>query len=154
MAKEFDPYHVWLGIPPKDQPPNHYRLLGIELFEDHSDVIDAAANRQNSYLHEMAAGPNRKHSQKLMTEIAAARRCLLNDQSREKYDETLRAMLAADGESAGSTPSAPGTASVSFEQTDTKPGQSSEQSSAEKSADSEAEPSTDGASTKPWLIPA
>ena len=29
----FDAYHEWLGIPPKDQPPNHYRLLGIELFE-------------------------------------------------------------------------------------------------------------------------
>jgi hypothetical protein len=25
----FDPYHVWLGIPPHEQPPNHYRLLGI-----------------------------------------------------------------------------------------------------------------------------
>ena len=24
-----DPYHVWLGIPPEEQPPNHYRLLGI-----------------------------------------------------------------------------------------------------------------------------
>ena len=26
-----DPYHRWLGIQPKDQPPNHYRLLGVEL---------------------------------------------------------------------------------------------------------------------------
>ncbi len=29
----FDPYHKWLGIPPDEQPANHYRLLGLELFE-------------------------------------------------------------------------------------------------------------------------
>ena len=33
MTPEFDPDHKWLGIPPKDQPPNHYRLLGLDLFE-------------------------------------------------------------------------------------------------------------------------
>ena len=43
MAEGFDPYHKWLGIPPKDQPPNHYRLLGIELFESDPEVIDMAA---------------------------------------------------------------------------------------------------------------
>ena len=46
MAGEFDPYHVWLGINAKDQPPNHYRLLGIELFEANLDVIQSAADRQ------------------------------------------------------------------------------------------------------------
>ena len=34
----FDPYHTWLGIPPEKQPPNHYTLLGIELFEDVPDT--------------------------------------------------------------------------------------------------------------------
>jgi hypothetical protein len=33
FVNEFDPYCQWLGIPAKDQPPNHYRLLAIELFE-------------------------------------------------------------------------------------------------------------------------
>ena len=42
MPEKFDPYHKWLGIPPKDQPPNHYRLLGIELFESDADVIATA----------------------------------------------------------------------------------------------------------------
>ena len=42
----FDPYHKWLGIPPKDQPPNYYRLLAINLFESDAEVIDTAANRQ------------------------------------------------------------------------------------------------------------
>jgi hypothetical protein len=32
MAADFDPYHKWLGIPPPQQPPHHYRLLGIDLY--------------------------------------------------------------------------------------------------------------------------
>ncbi len=36
----FAPYHKWLGIPPADQPANHYRLLGLNLFESDPDVID------------------------------------------------------------------------------------------------------------------
>jgi hypothetical protein len=44
MPQAFDPYHRWLGIPPKRQPANHYRLLGLELFETDPEVIrDAMA---------------------------------------------------------------------------------------------------------------
>ena len=38
-----DPYHKWLGISPKDQPPDHYRLLGIDRFESDPEVISSAA---------------------------------------------------------------------------------------------------------------
>ena len=34
MPDDFDPYHLWLGIAPNEQPPNHYRLLAVEPFED------------------------------------------------------------------------------------------------------------------------
>lgn len=95
MSDSFDPYYIWLGIPPKDQPPNHYRLLGLQALEENTDVIDAAANRQTTYLHEMAAGPNRKESQQLLNEVAAARRCLLNPEKKNGYDEKLRADAAA-----------------------------------------------------------
>ena len=44
MTDPFDPYYTWLGIPPKDQPPNHYRLLAIERFESNADVIANAAD--------------------------------------------------------------------------------------------------------------
>ena len=33
MSDPFDPYHHWLGISPKKQPPNHYALLGLDAFE-------------------------------------------------------------------------------------------------------------------------
>ena len=95
MAEEFDPYYIWLGIPPKDQPPNHYRLLGLEVFEHNIEVIDAAANRQTSYLQDMASGPHRKQSQVLLNEIAAARRCLLDANRRAKYDAKLKAATAS-----------------------------------------------------------
>jgi hypothetical protein len=95
MSDAFDPYYIWLGIPLKDQPANYYRLLGLQDLEENVDVIDAAANRQATYLHEMAAGPNRKESQELLNEIAAARRCLLNPESKKAYDETIRTKQAA-----------------------------------------------------------
>ena len=53
----FDPYYQWLGIPPHDQPPTHYRLLGLVPFESNDNVIDSAANRQMAHLKTMTTGP-------------------------------------------------------------------------------------------------
>jgi len=50
MPASFDPYHKWLGIPPEDQPPNLYRLLGIRRFENDPDVIEAAADQRTIHL--------------------------------------------------------------------------------------------------------
>ncbi len=93
MSSDFDPYYLWLGIPPHEQPPNHYRLLGIALYESNASVIDSAASRQSTYLHSVAAGPQRQASQKLLTEIAAARRTLLSAESKPIYDAELKARL-------------------------------------------------------------
>lgn len=98
MAEIFDPYYKWLGIPPKDQPPHHYRLLGIELFEDDRDVIDAAANRVMSYLKDLAVGDEAAHSQKLLNEISRARIVLLNKEKKAAYDKELRARLESQEE--------------------------------------------------------
>ncbi len=90
MSSAFDPYHKWLGISPREQPPNHYRLLAIDLYESDPEVVDSAANRQMSYLQELASGPNVRHAQKLLNEIAAARVCLLDDEQRTLYDAKLK----------------------------------------------------------------
>jgi len=87
----FDPYHKWLGIPPQDQPPNHYRLLGINLFESDADVIDAAAEKQMTYVRGCANGPHVAQSQKLLNELSAARLCLLDPKKRNVYDQELKA---------------------------------------------------------------
>jgi hypothetical protein len=98
MENDFDPYYKWLGIPPRDQPPHYYRLLGIEVFESDRDVIDAAANRVMSYLKDLAIGDDAQHSQKLLNEVARARLCLLNRKKKDDYDAQLRSKLDADEE--------------------------------------------------------
>ncbi len=93
MAETFDPYYKWLGIPPEDQPPHHYRLLGLNLFESDPDVIDAAANQRMGYLQACAHGPHIALTQQLLNEIATARVCLLNPERRADYDNQLRQRL-------------------------------------------------------------
>ncbi|TWU05281.1 Serine/threonine-protein kinase PknB [Symmachiella macrocystis] len=100
VAGEFDPYHKWLGIPPDEQPANHYRLLGLKPFEDDADVIDAAAERQMSYLHQIAAGPHLAESQRLLNELAGARLCLLNEEKKAVYDAELHDEFATSESSA------------------------------------------------------
>ena len=78
MADDFDPYYTWLGIPPKDQPPTHYRLLGVELFEGNLDVVENAADRQMAHVRLFQNGPQGERSQKLLNEITSAKLCLLS----------------------------------------------------------------------------
>jgi sugar lactone lactonase YvrE len=90
MADGFDAYFKWLGIPPKDQPPNHYRLLGIPEFVDDPDVIESAADQRMAHLRGFQTGKNAAHAQKLLNEISQARVCLLNPGQKNAYDERLR----------------------------------------------------------------
>ena len=91
---DFDPYHKWLGISPQHQPPNHYRLLSLDLYESDPDVIEASVDRIVAFLQDVAAGPQARESQKLLNEIAAARLCLLDETQKSTYDEALKAELA------------------------------------------------------------
>ncbi len=90
---DFDPYHKWLGISPQHQPPNHYRLLSLDLYESDAEVIEAAVDRIVAFLQDVAVGPQAKESQKLLNEIAAARLCLLDAAQKAAYDEKVRAEL-------------------------------------------------------------
>lgn len=94
-TEAFDPYHRWLGIPPKHQPPDHYRLLGIERFESDAEVICDAADRQMMHVRTYQLGEYSSLSQKILNELAVARVCLLNPEKKAAYDEQLRARLAS-----------------------------------------------------------
>ncbi len=85
----FDPYHQWLGIPAAEQPPNHYRLLGVPLLESDPDVIEAAAERQTVFLRTLQIGPQSELAERILNEVARARVTLLNSDSKRVYDETL-----------------------------------------------------------------
>ncbi|MCB9938925.1 MAG: hypothetical protein H6823_11825 [Planctomycetaceae bacterium] len=93
MSDEFDPYYAWLGIPPKDQPPNHYRLLGVELFETNLDVIESAAFRQMGHVRTYQNGKHSRESQRLLNELSAAKISLLDPDKKRDYDELLRATI-------------------------------------------------------------
>ncbi len=90
MSDSFDPYYLWLGIPPKDQPPNHYRLLGLDLFESNATAIDNAAERQMIHLRQISTGPRGKIAQELLNQVARARITLLDPAKKAEYDSQLR----------------------------------------------------------------
>ena len=93
MSNNFDPYHRWLGIAPTEQPANHYRLLGIPLFETDQDVIETAADRQMSHVRTYQAGLHSELSQKILNQIASAKVCLLKPDKKKAYDDKLRGEL-------------------------------------------------------------
>lgn len=92
----FDPYYKWLGIPPDEQPPDHYRLLGLSLFEQNTDAIDNAADRQMAHVRTFQAGPQGADSQRLLNEIAGARIVLLDPTKKRAYDDQLRRQQAPE----------------------------------------------------------
>ncbi len=92
--EQFDPYHVWLSIAPAEQPPHHYRLLGLHPFESDLRVIESAADRQMSHVRTFQSGKFSKVSQKLLNEISSAKLCLLNEAKKRAYDKKLQTELA------------------------------------------------------------
>jgi hypothetical protein len=85
----FDPYQQWLDIPPSEQPPNHYRLLGITLFEADPAVISQAADRRAAQVKTVPTAQHADLSQRLLNEIAAAKQSLLDPGIKRNYDADL-----------------------------------------------------------------
>jgi hypothetical protein len=91
MAEEFDPYLHWLGIRDPHRPPNHYLLLGLALFEPDPYVIAEAADRQMQYVGRFQNAGYSAYAQQILGQLAAAKSCLLNPQTRTEYDAWLQA---------------------------------------------------------------
>lgn len=112
MEAKFDPYYKWLGIAPREQPPNAYRLLAIDLFESDADVIANAADRQMVHLRTFASGPQGAATQAILNEVARAKVVLLNAEKKAAYDQKLRAKLSGATSSAAATQEMPSDASA------------------------------------------
>ncbi len=89
MNDRFDAYHKWLGIPPEEQPPNHYRLLGIKVFETDRDVIETAADQRMAHLRNYQTGQRSQLSQQLLNQVSSARLVLLQPEKKLVYDQQL-----------------------------------------------------------------
>ena len=96
MSDAFNPYHKWLGIPPEEQPADHYRLLGVAQLESDADVITGASDQRMQFLLTMQTGEHSKLVDKLLNEIANAKACLLNKEKKAAYDKRLRAKTAVE----------------------------------------------------------
>jgi hypothetical protein len=95
MSAGFDPYYKLLGIPPEEQPPDHYRLLGVpRKYEDDVEVIENCSNRLILSLRQHQSGVHGPIISKVLNEVSAARRTLLNPEKKQAYDDELRAAEA------------------------------------------------------------
>ncbi|MGB7324827.1 MAG: hypothetical protein WBD31_08135 [Rubripirellula sp.] len=105
-----DPLYHWLGIPPDEQPPHHYRLLAITTFESDDEVINVAADKQLAHLQQMTSGEHAAEAEDLSNQVSAARLCLLSQPRKRTYDERLRHQLQAAHSSETSPAIVPGDA--------------------------------------------
>jgi hypothetical protein len=121
MTAKFDPYHKWLAIPPDEQPPNHYRLLGLQLFEADQEVIAAAAVQRMNWVRKFQKGEQAATAQRVAKEITDAWASLLNVERKRSYDAELKkgvdaAELAKELASVPQLPSRSITAAVGVSQ--------------------------------------
>ena len=95
MSGDFNPYHVWFGIPPEEQPADHYRLLGVRKFEENADAIANGMEQRLQFLRTRQIGKHQAFSQRLANEVSAAAGCLLDPRQKPAYDQRLRQQNAA-----------------------------------------------------------
>jgi len=95
MSDSFDPYYQWLSIPPDEQPPSLYKLIGVAEFEENREAISNAVDVRMAYVRTFQLGKRSAESQQLLNEIAAAGARLLSSPSKRAYDAELRADRAA-----------------------------------------------------------
>lgn len=108
MSESFDPYRVWLGIPPESRPPTHYELLGISPREQEPAVIKAAGLRQSGYVRNFQVGKYSKDATQILNELAAALACLQDPVKRAQYDADLQArQVGAADQGQQNVPAAP-----------------------------------------------
>ena len=106
MPPTFDPYLEWLGIPVAEQPPDHYRLLGVERFCADADAMADAADRLLLRVGAHQSGERSDTARRLLAELTAAKLCLCNPDTRAAYDAALKSGPAATGRSTSAGASA------------------------------------------------
>ena len=92
-SAEYDAYHCWLGISPEQQPPNLYRLLGLELFESNRNVIRHAVDDRMHQIRRRSRNQFAEIGDAILTEVAEAKLCLLDSDKRAAYDSLLKKTL-------------------------------------------------------------
>ncbi len=88
-----------LGLSPEQCPPDHYDLLGVELFCSHYERINQAVRKRYRAIREYHDHPDRstrESVQDVMNAVAQARVVLTNPALKEAYDIDLARRLSID----------------------------------------------------------
>lgn len=94
MADDFNPYQLWLGLPPSLEPPDHYSLLGLEQGEVDSPQVRRAADVRKSRVRGCRPGEHVAAWSQLLDELEKAQRCLSDPALKAEYDTQLRSRNA------------------------------------------------------------
>lgn len=86
ISKDVLLYTEILGIPRVECPPNHYRLIGLPVFESNTSVIQEAVNQT---LLTIKHGNHGKYGDAMEKEVQKAAGLLLNPGLKEAYDGIL-----------------------------------------------------------------
>jgi len=89
MHASFDPYWQWLAIPPAEQPPDHYRILGLRLFETDGPTIAQAARARIEHVRACHDGSHPEAAERVLGHLADARDTLLSPERKAQYDGLL-----------------------------------------------------------------
>jgi hypothetical protein len=119
MEKKFDPYYKWLAIPPEQQPPHYYRLLGIKEFTSDLNVIEGAADRQAAHIRSFLDGAHKSSAEKILENIETVKDCLLDPERKSTYDAKLRQKLGSE-KPVNATKAAPAKAKPATDPGDTR----------------------------------
>jgi serine/threonine protein kinase len=85
MSRIVNPYVDWLDIPDSVARPNYYQLLGISAFEDDEKKIKGGYYRRVAQVSVYQTGSNADACQLVLVELAEARDCLTDNESRATY---------------------------------------------------------------------
>jgi hypothetical protein len=86
----FDPLDTWFDISPDEQPPDHYKLLGIERFETDPQAIADGYEARIQHLDQQLNGLYGADAEQLKVRVGQAYGVLKDGAKRAKYDASLR----------------------------------------------------------------
>src|SRR5262245_20221502 len=89
MTEPLNAYKAWLDIPPEEQPPHHYQLLGVRVFETDLQAIESAARQVSRVLSAHRGGEHHEIADRLLQEVRDAQDCLLDPECKPRYDRAL-----------------------------------------------------------------
>jgi hypothetical protein len=93
VEESFNPYRKWFGIPIKEQPPHHYRLLGLEPLEEDLDAIVNALDTKMTFLKGQLSGAQHAEADRLIEELTGVQAVLLDPEKKTAYDTQLQSQL-------------------------------------------------------------